>query len=449
MSRSLILAVLLLVLVALPRAQDPITPDEIEAVMQQEEMRAVEPQAVAEAPRLTLQRLVSPTSTIEVHGRPLRFALHGLVRFDTLNELFAYIDSEAGRLTFDTPAARAAFADGLMNRGVESRIVSMDSELPLEVLLTHTRAELERAVAAVSAGSGPVFSGRNWRLTGEAYRDALLRVRDRWKNSLNCWSASPSIPGRVLSNWYIIDEGIDLYGSTYDSTEHFWQAVKYHPDLTTGDLRSLLAVAAGIDWRPWLENLRANQAFYLANAYAVEFLTVNLTRERLTWFDAELARVTSPTEYARTAQQSADRAPGAHPRFTSLDEKVLWGDLADVLHLIVAFHDVGFSTRTRATATLRDALVERHFDGVYVAGYSGGRVGFISPEFQALMLEIWKVKFLSMPRFGEVLRSTSGLRLDHFLNDGDSPDIPIPVYVGYLNRIREMAMEGGRAVPPR
>jgi len=31
------------------------------------------------------------------------------------------------------------------------------------------------------------------------------------------------------------------------------------------------------------------------------------------------------------------------------------------------------------------------------------------------------------------------IRLAHFLNDGDSPDIPIPVYVGYLNQIRELA----------
>jgi hypothetical protein len=81
------------------------------------------------------------------------------------------------------------------------------------------------------------------------------------------------------------------------------------------------------------------------------------------------------------------------------------------------------------------------FDAVYVPGYAGGRIGFLSGEFQALMLEIWKVKFLRIPRFGEVIRSTAGMRLDHFLNDGDSPDIPIPVYVGYLNRIRDMAME--------
>jgi hypothetical protein len=29
--------------------------------------------------------------------------------------------------------------------------------------------------------------------------------------------------------------------------------------------------------------------------------------------------------------------------------------------------------------------------------------------------------------------------LSHFLNDGDSPDIPIAVYVEYLNQIRELA----------
>ena len=80
-------------------------------------------------------------------------------------------------------------------------------------------------------------------------------------------------------------------------------------------------------------------------------------------------------------------------------------------------------------------------DAIYLAGYADGRVGFLSPEFQALMLEIWKVKFLRLPRLGEVIRSTAGRRLDHFLNDGDSPDIPVPVYVGYLNRIRDMAME--------
>jgi len=67
-------------------------------------------------------------------------------------------------------------------------------------------------------------------------------------------------------------------------------------------------------------------------------------------------------------------------------------------------------------------------------------MGFIGEKFRSLMLEIWRVKYLQMPRFGEVIRSIpTEIRLEHFLNDGDSPDIPIPIYVGYLNQIRDLA----------
>lgn len=399
-------------------------------------------QESAPASRLTLRRLVDPASRVEVQGRLIRFALHALIRFDTLEDLFAHVDREAGRWQFDSPDARQAFADDLLRRGVESRIVSMETELPLEVVLTHTRDELERAVRGVSTRDAPlVFKGRHWRLTTEVYREAFLRVRDRWSRSLNCWSASPSIPGRVLSNWYLIDEGIELFGATYDSTEHFWQAVKYHPDITVGELRTLVGELMAVDWRPWLETLGADQAFYFANAYAVEFLKANLAPRRLEWFHAELARVAAPEERARTAQQRVARAPGAVVRFTSLDEKLLWGDLADVLHLIVSFGDRPGASAFPELVASRQRLADRRFDAVYLAGYAGGRIGFLSAEFQQLMLEIWKVKFLEMPRFKEVIRSTAGVRLDHFLDDGDSPDIPIPIYVGYLERIREMALE--------
>ena len=394
------------------------------------------------ATRLTLRRLVDPASRVEAQGRLIRFALHGLIRFDTLDELFAFIDNEAGRWQFDSPAARHAFAHGLLRRGVESRIVSMETELPLEIVLTHTRGELERAAAGVRTRHAPlIFEGRHWQLTTDAYRDAFLRVRNRWSRTLNCWSASSSIPGRVLSNWFIIDEGIELYGATYDSTEHFWQAVKYHPDVTVGDLQTLAADLVAIDWRPWVEALAADQDFYFANAYAVEFLKKNLARERLAWFQAELGRVAAAGEGARAVQQRIDRAPGAPIRFTSLEEKVLWGDFADVLHLIVSFAGRPASSDFPALAAIRESLVTQHFDAVYLTGYAGGRIAFLSREFQELMLEIWKVKFLKMPRFNEVIRSTAGVRLDHFLDDGDSPDIPIPIYVGYLNRIREMALE--------
>jgi hypothetical protein len=398
----------------------------------------------APSPRLTLRRLVDSSARIEVQGRVIRFALHGFIYFDTLNDLFAHIDREAGRWQFDSDADRRTFADGLMRRGVESRVVSMETELPLEVILTHTRAELARAVSETTTGDRPlVFKGRHWQLTTDAYRDALLRVRDRWSSSLNCWSAASSIPGRVLSNWYIIDEGIELFGATYDSTEHFWQAVKYHPAVTVGDLRTLLVELMAIDTGSWVEALAADQRFYFANAYAVEFLKRNLSRERLQWFHAELARVAAAEEGARAAQQKRGQT-AASPRFASVDEKVLWGDLADVFHLIVAFEHGAASRQPPALARFRASLAAQHFDAVYLEGYGGGRIRFLSPEFQELMLEIWKVKYLKIPRLNEVIRSTVGWRLDHFLNDGDSPDIPIPIYVGYLNRIRDMAVEAHR-----
>lgn len=396
------------------------------------------------APRTTLRQLVTPSSRLEAQGRPLRFALHGLIEFDTLADLFAHIDREAGRWRFDSAAARQAFADDLLRRGVESRVVSMDTELPLELLLTHTRAELDAAVDAVTGGGDAhVFDGRHWQLTGAVYREAFARVRERWSQSLNCWSASPSMAGRVLSNWYVIDEGITLYGASYDSTEHFWQAVKYHPEVTLGELRALLEAMRGVDWQPWLDGLANDQAFYVANAYAVEFLKRNLNGERLAWYQAELARLPAATP-ARQAQQRGARVPGAPLAFTPFEEKVLWGDLADVFHLVVAFAARSGATTPAPVTAARDALVARRFDAVYLDGYATGRMRFLSPEFQALMLEIWKVKFLQMPRFGEVIRNTTGRRLDHFLNDGDSPDIPIPVYVGYLNRIRDLALEAPR-----
>lgn len=392
--------------------------------------------------RVTLRDLVDPGSRIRVQGRVIPFALLGQIRFETLDELFAYIDREAGRWRFDSAAARQAFAEGLMRRGVESRVVSMETELPLELVLTHTRSDIERAISSDKRPASPLmFKGQHWQLTAEAYRDAFLRVRDRWSRSLNCWSASSSIPGRALSNWYILDEGIELFGATYDSTEHFWQAVKFHPDVTVGDLQTLITELLTVDWRPWVEGLAADQEFYFANGYAVEFLKWNLAPERLTQFRAELGRVAAPTERARQAQQRINRAAGAPIRFMAVDEKVLWGDLADVLHLIVAFGDRPAARAVPSLAKIRASLAARHFDAVYLDGYAGGRMGFLSAEFQALMLEIWKTKFLKVPRLNEVIRSTAGVRLDHFLNDGDSPDIPIPIYVGYLNRIREMAME--------
>ena len=122
---------------------------------------------------------------------------------------------------------------------------------------------------------------------------------------------------------------------------------------------------------------------------------------------------------------------------------MLWGDLADVLHLIVASSPTGRrAAASPDVATVRDALVGQRFDAIYLTGYAGGRVRFPVrgvPGADAGDLE-GQVPAASRGS-SDVIRSTAGVRLDHFLNDGDSPDIPIPIYVGYLNRIREMALE--------
>ena len=369
-----------------------------------------------QAQQISLQQLVTPSSIFVKDGHTVTFAVHGFIEFKSLSELFPYIQSQsehwrAGGQLKD--ADRQNLARELLRRGIESRAVSMNDERPLETLLTHTGQELREALARIQE---PVPPG---------YSEAFLAVHDKWKHSINCWSAATSIPARVLSNWYPIAEGIELYGDTYDSTEHFWQAVKYHPEVTIAQMRELLDAFEHKDWKPWLERLdRAD--LYLPNAYAVEFLRHNLTTERLRWFRDELGHhgLEAP-DHARVAQQRH----GAPFRFTAFEEKVLWGDLADLFHLVYLF--------SPPDDPIKQLLGGRHFDGVYLGQR---KLGFISEEFRSLMLEIWKVKYLKMARFGEVIRSIPlEIRLEHFLNDGDSPDIPIPVYVGYLNQIRDMA----------
>jgi len=373
------------------------------------------------AEELSLQAVVTPSTVIEKNGKPVRFAIHGFIEFKTLAEAFAYIDGETRRWKDaggDVDTQR--LARELLRRGIESRVISMEDERPLEALMTHTKEELQSAIAAVKE---PVPAG---------YAEAFVAVQEKWKHSLNCWSASPSIAGRVLSNWYPITEDIRLHGATYDSTEHFWQAVKYHPDVTVGELQELLVAWEGRDWSAWLKRLDSDAKIYLPNAYAVEFLRHNLQVERLKWFGEELTRQgLKAGDRARLAQQRGATAP----RFSGFEEKVLWGDLADLFHMVYTF--------SAADDPLRKMLAEHHFDGIYLGER---KMGFISEEFRSQMLEIWKVKYLEMPRFREVIAGIPvEIRLEHFLNDGDSPDIPIPVYVGYLNEIREMARGRGKA----
>src|SRR5271169_6324749 len=238
---------------------------------------SVSPLLRAEA--VSLQALVTPSTTIVKDGRPVTFALHGFIEFKSLAELFPYVESQTQRWNVQgglDEEQRRQLAGELLRRGIESRVISMEDERPLETLVTHTSAELRQALARVKE---PVPPG---------YGEAFLSVQEKWKHALNCWSASPSISGRVLSNWYPIEEGIDLYGATYDSTEHFWQAVKYYPGVTVSDLAELLGMLEQKDWGPWLARLDDDPKLYLPNAYAVEFLRHNLARQRLQWFRGEL-----------------------------------------------------------------------------------------------------------------------------------------------------------------
>jgi len=368
------------------------------------------------ADQVSLQAIVTPSTTILKDSRPVTFAIHGFIEFRSLAELFPYVEAQTRRWKVDNPLDNTGKGIGqeLLRRGIEGRVVSMVDERPLEALVTHTSEELRQAIAAVKEPLPP------------GYAEAFLAVQQKWKHSLNCWSASPSIPGRVLSNWYPIEEGVRLYGATYDSTEHFWQAVKYHPDTTVGELTQLIAVLERKDWNPWLGRLDADPKLYLPNAYAVEFLRHHLTAERLRWFRVELSRHgLQMSDGARLSQQRT----GTAFRFAAREEKDLWGDLADVFHLVYTF--------SLPDDPIRKTLADHHFDAIYL---DERKMGFISEQFRSLMFEIWKVKYLQMPRFREVISSIPlEIRLEHFLNDGDSPDIPIPIYVEYLNQMRNLA----------
>src|SRR5260370_18328055 len=216
------------------------------------------------AEQVSLQALVTPSTQILQDGRVITFAVHGFIEFKSLAELFPYIESETRRwqaIGGLDGRGQAGLARELLRRGIESRVVSMSDERPLEALITHTSEELRQALAHVKE---PVPPG---------YAEQFLAVQEEWKHSLNCWSASPSIPGRVLSNWYPIEEGIQLYGATYDSTEHFCQAVKYHPDTTVAGLTELLGLLEHSDWSLWLGRLYGDPKGYFPNAHAAEFLS--------------------------------------------------------------------------------------------------------------------------------------------------------------------------------
>ena len=168
------------------------------ALMMQVALVAVVLRPPLRAEPVSLQSIVTPSTIILKDGRPVIFAVHGFIEFKSLAELFLYIESQTQRWNNGglDPAERRNLARDLLHRGIESRVVSMVDVRPLEALVTHTSDELRQALARVKESAPPGFA------------EEFLAVQEKWKHSLNCWSASPSIPGRVLSNWYPIEEGV-------------------------------------------------------------------------------------------------------------------------------------------------------------------------------------------------------------------------------------------------
>src|SRR6266404_4835155 len=98
---------------------------------------------------VSLQSLVTPSTIIQKDRQPVTFALHGFIEFQSLAELFAYIKSQTTRWSRLDQSKRWPLAHELLRRGVESRVISMTDERPLETLITHTAAELRQAIANV------------------------------------------------------------------------------------------------------------------------------------------------------------------------------------------------------------------------------------------------------------------------------------------------------------
>ena len=110
---------------------------------------------------VSLQALVTPSTVIVKDGQPLRFAVHSFIEFKSLAELFPYIDSQTerwkGSPEFDQ-ATRRNLGRDLLRRGIESRVISMADERPLETLITHTRDELQQALALVKEPTPPDYA---------------------------------------------------------------------------------------------------------------------------------------------------------------------------------------------------------------------------------------------------------------------------------------------------
>jgi hypothetical protein len=129
-----------------------------------------------QAQELSLQAVVTPSTLVLKDGKTVTFAIHGFIEFRSLEEVFPYIEGETRRWEGKiTEKEKQQLARQLLREGIESRVISMADERPLEALVTHTSEELRQAIARVKE---PLPAG---------YAEAFVAVEEKWKHSLNCW----------------------------------------------------------------------------------------------------------------------------------------------------------------------------------------------------------------------------------------------------------------------
>ena len=112
------------------------------------------------ADQISLQAVVTPSTVIWKDGHPVPFAIHGFIEFKSLAELFTYIEAQTRRWNPESSLedARSRIGQELLRRGIESRVVSMIDERPLEALVTHTSEELRQAIAGVKEPVPPDYA---------------------------------------------------------------------------------------------------------------------------------------------------------------------------------------------------------------------------------------------------------------------------------------------------